>query len=75
MKKAMNHSALLNKKVQGEIRKAEEDLASERKQLSELEGGSLMLRLKELLKKTGRGEEGRSLSELRQVQKAISEER
>lgn len=55
-KKAQNHAALLNKKVQNDLKKAEGELLAEQKKLEELEGDSLMNKLKNLLRRAGKGE-------------------
>ena len=56
MRKAQNHSALLNQKVQGELKKAEQELLSEQRKLEDLEKHSLMAKLCSLLKVAGKGE-------------------
>ena len=68
MRKAQNHSALLNQKVQGELKKAEQDLLSEQKRLEDLEKHSLMAKLRGLLKAAGKGEE-KTISNLKPIYK------
>jgi hypothetical protein len=68
LRKAESHSALLNRKVLGELRKVEGELLAEQKQLDELEGQAIVSKLRQLLRQAGRGEE-RPASQLKLIHK------
>lgn len=57
IKKAQNHSALLNKRVQAELKKAEADLQAEDKKIADFESNSFTLKLRHLLRSVKKNQE------------------